>query len=110
MSTKVLLKDHISETHIQTDHNKGGKAGNQLNRIPVPNNQERISKCDICGKMVNRNELDKSNLHSSQNHSGISFKGSNLIILVTMDHMESLKIILFLLLGYLKFTPMYSIA
>ena len=66
MGTKVLLKDHIAETHIQTEHNKGGKAGNQLNRIPVPNNQERISKCEICGKMVNRNELER---HMTTNHS-----------------------------------------
>ena len=65
MDTKALLKDHIAEIHIQTESNKGGKTGNQLNRIPVPNNQERISKCDICGKMVNRNELER---HMTINH------------------------------------------
>ena len=65
-SNKAWLKDHIAEAHIQSDGNKGSKAGNQLNKIPVPNNQERISKCDVCGKMVNRNELDK---HMTTNQS-----------------------------------------
>ena len=57
--TKPMLKEHIAEVHLQTEINKGGKTGNQLNRIPVPVNQERISKCDVCGKMVNRNELQR---------------------------------------------------
>lgn len=65
MVSKSMLKDHIAETHLQIESNKGGKTGNQLNRIPVPVNQERISKCDVCGKMVNRNELQR---HMDTNH------------------------------------------
>ena len=65
MVSKSMLKDHIAETHLQTESNKGGKTGNQLNRIHVPVNQERISKCDVCGKMVNRNELQR---HIDTNH------------------------------------------
>ena len=64
--TKALLKDHIANIHIQLEGNKANKSGNQLNRIPVPINQERISKCNVCEKMVNRNELEN---HMTTNHS-----------------------------------------
>ena len=64
--SKASLKVHISESHIHPEAAKGSRIGNQLNKIPVPDNQERISKCDICGKMVNRNELER---HMANSHS-----------------------------------------
>ena len=58
-TTKIALKEHIADVHIQGDSSKSNKAGNQLNKIRVPTNQERISRCNICGKVVNRNDLEK---------------------------------------------------
>ena len=58
-TTKIALKEHIADVHIQGDSSKSNKAGNQLNKIPVPTNQERISRFNICGKVVNRNDLEK---------------------------------------------------
>ena len=63
--SKSSLKDHISEAHIQSEGAKGSRLGNQLNKIHVPVNQERIAKCDVCEKMVNRHELER---HMVNNH------------------------------------------
>ena len=69
--SKSSLKVHISESHIQSEVAKGSRVGNQLNKIPVPDNQERISKCDICGKMINRHELERHMANSHSNDQGL---------------------------------------
>ena len=49
--TKDQAKKHIRE-HL------GNSNGNQLNRIEPDQNQDQITKCNVCGLMVNRMTID----------------------------------------------------
>ena len=44
--TKNALKEHISNTHLASEARKDKTNRNMLNKFPVPDNQERIVKCE----------------------------------------------------------------
>ena len=56
---KTSLKVHIASSHF------GIGTGNNLNRIPLLEDQETFEKCQICKKMINKSKIKK---HMDENH------------------------------------------
>jgi hypothetical protein len=49
---------------------------------------------------LSKNQYNTNPSQLPVSHEGLVFKGCNLILLVTQDHMQNFKIVAYLLLGY----------